>query len=215
MDLAILIPGIATFIRSKEGAATKTKLLKLLYLLDIESFREKHETLTGFDWIFYKYGPWTAQYDDVLDQLSQAGKIRLNNSSRADLDAIFVDPTNTVELSKAFPSYTEELKARRILEVWADRPLGELLDYVYFHTAPMRDAERKSRLDFESILREETPVEYRRSASKSSPDELKKKRREFLKAIASAPKVTGGQFIEPSYGKDYWSAIETMEREPD
>jgi hypothetical protein len=215
MDLALLIPGIATFIRSKESAATKTKLLKLLYLLDIESFRETQKTLTGFDWVFYKYGPWTAQYDEVLDQLSQEGKIQLNSSNKGDLEATFIDPTSAVDLSKAFPIYTDELKARRILEVWADRPVGELLDYVYFHTAPMKNAERKSRLDFGSILREEAPVEYRRAKSKSSPDELKKKRKEFLKAIAAAPKAAAGQFIEPSYGHDYWAAIETMEREPD
>jgi hypothetical protein len=216
MDLALLIPGISTFIRSKDGAPTKTKLLKLLYLLDIEAFREKRETLTGFDWIFYKYGPWTSQYDEVLHQLSDAGKIQLTvSSSRSDLETTFVNPTDAVQLSKAFPTYTEELKARRILEVWADRPLGELLDYVYFHTAPMKDAARGHKLDFETLVHEEPPIEYRRAQSKSSPEQLKKKRKEFLKAIASTPKAGASRFIEPTYGNDYWAAIETMEREPD
>jgi Protein of unknown function (DUF4065) len=215
MDLALLIQSIATFIRSKGSAATKTKVLKLLYLLDIESFRETHQTLTGFDWIFYKYGPWTAQYDVVLDELAQAGKIRLASSSRADQEAIFIDSTAAVELSKAFPTYREELKVRRVLELWADRPIGELLEYVYFHTAPMRDAKRDSRLDFESVMREETPQDYRRTPSTSSPEDLKRKRKEFLKDLASRPKAVGAQFIEPTYGTDYWNAIETMEREPD
>jgi hypothetical protein len=215
MDLALLIPGVATFIRSKEGAPTKTKVLKLLYLLDIEAFRERRETLTGFDWTFYRYGPWTSQYDEVLNQLADAGKIQLSVSNRSDLEATFVNPTDAVQLSTAFPSYTEELKARRILEVWADRPLGELLDYVYFHTAPMRDAVRGHKLDFETLVREEPPIQYCRALSTSSPEELKKKRKEFLKAIASTPKAAASQFIEPTYGTDYWAAIETMEREPD
>ena len=215
MDLELLIPGIATFIRDKEGAATKTKLLKLLYLLDIESFREKHETLTGFDWIFYKYGPWTPKYDEILLQLADAGKIRLSESGRGDFETTFINVTNPVPLSKVFPKATDELKARRILEAWAERPTGELLDYVYFHTVPMRDAQRGRPLDFEAILREEPPVDYRRAASDGSPDELKKKRKQFLNAIASAPKIASGHFIEPTYGNDYWTAIETMEREPD
>lgn len=215
MNLEVLIPSMLTYLRSKGGFATKTKLLKLLYLLDIESFRETRETLTGFEWIFYKYGPWTAKYDDVLDQLSVAGKIQLNNSDRGDLETIFVNPTDSVELSSAFRSFKEELKARRILDAWADRPTGELLDYVYFHTAPMREAERGRALDFETILREEPSVDYHRVASDLSADELKKLRKKFLSAIAAAPKASSAHFIEPTYGTDYWKAIETMEREPD
>jgi len=215
MNLEVLIPGVLTYLRSNGGSATKTKLLKLLYLLDIESFRDNHETLTRFDWIFYLYGPWTPQYDEVLDQLVAAGKIQLNHSDRGDKEAVFVNATVAVELSTVFPHIKDELRARRILEIWRDRPLGELLDYVYFHTAPMREAERGDPLSFEMILNEESPVDYRRIPSSSSPEELKKKRKRFLAAIASAPKVVSGHFVEPTYGDDYWTAIETMEREPD
>jgi hypothetical protein len=44
-----LIPAILTYVRDKEGFATKTKLLKLLYLLDLEAYRETRQTLTGFN----------------------------------------------------------------------------------------------------------------------------------------------------------------------
>ena len=45
--------------REVEGTANKTKLLKLLYLTDIEFFRAAEQPLTGFDWIYYLYGPWS------------------------------------------------------------------------------------------------------------------------------------------------------------
>jgi hypothetical protein len=211
----LLIPAISSYIRSKGGAPTKTKVLKLIYLLDVEFFREKHETLSGFEWIFYKFGPWTAQYDEVLEQLSMADKVRLNPPAAGDSEPTFVDPTNPVELSSVFPNFQDELKARRIVEVWADRPTVELLDYVYFHTAPMRTAERNHLLDFDTILQEEPPTDYRRDTSSLTPDELKKARKRFLSALSSAPKVASGAFIEPAYGPEYWDAIETMEREPD
>ena len=46
--------GILTRIKEREGTANKTKLLKLLYLADIEQYRATGETVTGFDWIFYQ-----------------------------------------------------------------------------------------------------------------------------------------------------------------
>src|SRR5437879_4243988 len=72
-----LVLAILTRIQELEGTANKTKLLKLLYLADIEHFRATGETLTGFDWIYYLYGPWTPEYDDLLKQLEAEGALRL------------------------------------------------------------------------------------------------------------------------------------------
>jgi hypothetical protein len=60
MAITDLISAVASYIAECGGAPTKTKVLKLLYLLDIEAFRKTQNTLTGFDWIFYLYGPWAA-----------------------------------------------------------------------------------------------------------------------------------------------------------
>ncbi len=51
-----------------------------------------------------------------------------------------------------------ELTFRRIVDEWADRRLGEMLDYVYFHTEPMMDAQRGAPLDFQTIDRQRQTV---------------------------------------------------------
>lgn len=216
MNLAILIPAILCYVRSKGGTATKTKLLKLLYLFDIEAFRQRKETTTHFAWIFYKYGPWAPEYDTVLDQLQSSGVITLSSGTNTDLDTVFIDAVRSVPLSAAFPVATEEFRARRIIEAWAHRPTGELLDYVYFHTAPMREARRGEALDFSSVLEEEPAPDYKRTISSVSNDERKKKQREFRKSIneAGANQVTP-YFVEPSYDADFWRAVETLDTDPD
>jgi len=78
MSLSDLISAVATFVRDSGGAPSKTKILKLLYLLDIESYRKTGATLTGFEWKFYKYGPWAESYDDALQAAAQANKILVN-----------------------------------------------------------------------------------------------------------------------------------------
>src|SRR5258707_14802558 len=45
-DLAL---ALLTGVKERGGTANKTKLLKLLYLADIEHFRKHGETLTAFD----------------------------------------------------------------------------------------------------------------------------------------------------------------------
>ena len=165
MDLSILIPAILTYIRKWNGVATKTKLLKLLYLLDIEAYRESRTTLTGFSWKFYLYGPWAIEYERLLSELNRSGIVALRTGELGGLETVFVNATESVPLEKAFPAAKQEFRTRRIIEAWADRPTGELVDYVYFHTAPMRDARRNEPLDFDSVFSEEPQAKYTRSKS--------------------------------------------------
>jgi Protein of unknown function (DUF4065) len=216
MTLAVLIPAVLSYVRTQNGFATKTKLLKLLYLLDIEAFRTQRATLTGFEWIFYKYGPWAPEYDRALESLEASSLITLRSGERADLDTIFIDAVEGVQLSRAFPAVIDEMRARRIIEAWADRPTGEVLDYVYFHTAPMREARRGEKLDFSKVLTEEQAPAYRRTASSLSDHEKKVKRkhfRELMKGGQNAPAQS--YFLEPRYDADFWKAVDILDRDSD
>jgi hypothetical protein len=68
---------ILSRVQEKHVFVNKTKLLKLLYLVDIEHYRRFGKTLTEFDWKFYLYGPWTAEYDGLLEGLQQRNAIAL------------------------------------------------------------------------------------------------------------------------------------------
>jgi len=209
------IPAIITRIRARRGGATKTKVLKLLYLLDVEFYRDRKAILSEFDWIFYKYGPWVQTYDGVLSELSAGGRIAIQLLEGADTDAMLLDVTRPLELSAVFPNIRDEYRSRAIIDNWAEKPTGELLDYVYFHTAPMRNAERNQPLRFDAVLEGEPTLDYQRTQSGTTPEALKKLRNEFRKALDAEPKSPEPFYVEPSYGKEYWEAISTMEREPD
>jgi hypothetical protein len=217
MDLFILIPAILTYIREKNGVATKTKLLKILYLLDIEAYRESRSTLTGFGWKFYLYGPWAIEYEELLSDLDTSGVIALRAGTQTDLDTVFINSTESVPLAKAFPNVRQEFRARRIIDAWAERPTGELVDYVYFHTAPMRDAHRDDSLNFESVLTEELPPDYSRSKLQLDPKDIRRKRREFREALISAGRRRPVVPLDPppKYDEQFWNAIEALDRDPD
>jgi Protein of unknown function (DUF4065) len=215
MNLTDLIAAVATSVRDCGGAPSKTKILKLLYLLDIESYRNTEATLTGFEWKFYKYGPWAASYDDALQAASQANKIVVSERE-FDEGATFINPVERLSLSHVFPNVIQELTAKRIIETWAARPTVELLDYVYFHTAPMRDAVRNEPLDFSILKREEKLPHYTGIKSKADEKEIQRKRRELLKRLGSTNKGPIAPLDPPpKYDESYWSALEKLESDVD
>ena len=79
---ANLIPVIVTWIAEHDSYATKTKLLKLLYLFDVEYYRQhQHTRFTGFGWKFFHLGPWAAEYDPMLSGLLAHGVLSEQRSN--------------------------------------------------------------------------------------------------------------------------------------
>lgn len=180
-----LIKGILSYIECNvpDGYVTKTKLLKYLYLIDIEHYKRSGNTYTDFNWIFYKYGPWTHEFETLFEEAVRLEEIAVNKGNRIDLDTTFIRyEGDEVELSGLFSNINEELVIRRILEQWADKPLADMLDYVYFYTEPMQIVEKGQALDFSKINREMEEQKFVLKKSNISPKKLKDLQGRFKKA---------------------------------
>ena len=151
------IQGILSRVQEREGFTTKTKLVKFLYLLDLEQYRETGQILTGFAWRFYLYGPWTEEFDEVFAEMRATGAIVVQAGTRLDLDTQFLTTADRVDLDAAISNQAVASRLRRYVDGWADRSTGELLDYVYFSTSPMEGAQPGEDLDF-SLVRDEPPA---------------------------------------------------------
>jgi len=207
MDLQRLIQAILSRVHEREGSVTKTKLLKYLYLFDLEAFHRQGRTITGFDWVFHLYGPWAPQYDRLYTDLVKGGVMRVTPGTRPDLDTEFISATRRVELQEVVDDTGLELAFRHIVDDWADRRLGEMLDYVYFHTEPMLEARRGERLDFgqptgprEPLTLSDRPREDRRRV-----DDLRR-RVASRRPAETAP----GRFTPPRYDAAYFDALHTI-----
>lgn len=183
-----LVLAVLTRIEELEGTVNKTKLLKLLYLSDIEQFRATGETLTGFDWIYYLYGPWTAEYDDLLKELEAEGAIRREAWVAGGIDGERIAASDRLPLERVIASADVFFRARRQIDTWADRAVSRLLDYVYFETEPMQGAAKMERLDFNKVSKE-PPRLYRRTKSGADQATLRSLRSKF----SDLNKSTAGQ----------------------
>lgn len=138
-----------------------TRLVKLLYLLELEYYRSKRERLTGLDWKFLHYGPYPPSLKSVLGGLEIESFQRKGGKNS---QQFVIEEERFMEASA-----DEEIESliAHIVKQWGDADLNQLLDFVYFETEPMQKAKRGEVLDFSGVkANERARVELRLDAIK-------------------------------------------------
>jgi len=106
----------------RHGPMARTKLMKLLFLIDRELHRRFGSTV--FRWKMYKYGPFSREVLDVLDDMEVYGSV----VAKVTDDAIIYELASTAPVE--LPQEVKEV-ADQILETWAHKSLDDLLTYAY------------------------------------------------------------------------------------
>ena len=122
-----------------------TRLVKLMYLAEVEYYRLKGRRLTDLDWQFHLYGP----YPPALRQIIGEPEIEISDRKNGKVSKQIRRDEDSFMNAKADSDL--ELLLNRIVQEWGDSDLNQLLDYVYFETEPMLTAKRGETLDFSGI----------------------------------------------------------------
>ena len=205
-----LITHIATKLADMGIGFGKTKLVKLIYLVDVENYRARRETLTGLEWVFYHYGPYSFGIDEALDELA----FDIPQESAATVGghaATIFKPGRGVKsrLGERIP--TSQLRlVDRVISEWGETELNPLLNHVYFYTEPMKDAARGETLDFSKIPRRR-PRSVRARVGAPMPEErLNEYRRRFQEAKAARAKLRRPLDPPPRFDRVYQEALARM-----
>ncbi|MBM4161515.1 MAG: DUF4065 domain-containing protein [Ignavibacteria bacterium] len=171
--------------REKDLSLGKTQLIKLLYLVEVEHYRETGQRLTHINWIFYLYGPYAHDLEGILaDRVFERDDIK-TGAERDFISYRIAEPEKTYQ---RFVDAKVSLTVKKIVGVWGKCPLPELLDYVYFETEPMQKVKgRGERLDFETIHRSPREQIYTISASKDARkkvEALRKRVKSYLETFS-------------------------------
>jgi Protein of unknown function (DUF4065) len=206
-----VIHAIVSQVVERGGYVTKTKLLKLLYLFDVEYYRVHRETFTGFSWKFFHLGPWTQEFDSIVEELVRGEVLKESTSANQEYDTKFFRAVESRDTSGLFPRFADESILRSILNMWSESTTAEILDYVYFRTEPMERGVRNEALDFSCISQERTE-KYTRPKSSASDKEISKLRRLFRDKLSKV-KVDEKkfEFTPPRYDEEYEKAVQKIE----
>lgn len=135
--------------RDRGATLTRTKLVKLLYLIDVARAEGTGRLLTGLRWRFLHYGPYAPELGATLEELESREAIYGGPSG----DAVLYRGARDVPDPADWPA-SISMSVDRVVDQWAGAELNKLLDYVYFHTTPMHEVQRGALLDFSSVERE-------------------------------------------------------------
>ena len=150
--VANAIAYLAFLLREQEANFGKTKLVKLLYLADVEYFRRWSRQLTNIDWLFYHYGPYSSAIDEALKELNFDITEEKFVTRKGFTAQVITVPEYLYVQADAQLSEREKRVLNKVLEEWGMEDLNPLLSHVYFETEPMLQAERGERLDFSKIV---------------------------------------------------------------
>lgn len=209
-QLSQLVKAVLSRVREREGYVNKTKLVKYLYLLDLEYYRQTHRLLTGFSWRFHLYGPWADEFETFYQSLRDHGDIKVQPGTKADLDTEFVSTDEYVDPQPVVGDFATEF--RRIVDQWADRRLGEMLDYVYFYTEPMHEAVRGAPLDFGRVEVDRRSYEIP-AALPPDPKVLNRIRRQIAERKPALELPASRHFTAPPYDRHYFEALRRMDED--
>ena len=147
-QLGQLILYIVYQVEELGGYTNTTRLVKFLYLIDLEHQRRYGRTLTGLQWKCYLYGPYAFELPTIGARLGFDLQSEDFVNVKGHRGTLLCVPD-----SQEFPaglSFGIEILVNGILRVWADQETADLLQYVY-HTEPMRHAQRGDKLDFSLV----------------------------------------------------------------
>ena len=104
----------------------KTKLAKLLYLIDFRNFYEELESMSGVQYVRRAYGPVADGFFELTDDLNDKGEI-----SVTPLDYAFMIKSNKFETDESLLSEAEKSKISEICELWKDKKTQEIVEYTH------------------------------------------------------------------------------------
>jgi len=175
-DLRALVREVhrqARLARISEPAATR--LVKLLYLADLEWRRRYGEPLADLSWRFFHYGPYADEFTGILG----GPDVERVEFERGKVAKRLTFSAESLQ-SSTLPEEVQSLLATLVRQ-WGDADLNALLDHVYFDTEPMENARRGEPLDF-SQLRSAKPTRPVR-LDRQKLKELRKKLAERVRAL--------------------------------
>lgn len=147
-QLIQLIPYIIDQAQDRGDTVTTIRLVKFLYLIDLEYYRVYRKTLMGLNWIFYRFGPYAFELKEIGDQIGY--QLEREEFEAGQKRGIIFRAGQEVN-RPIWLEYGAEAVIDRILDTWAGIETDFLLEYVYNRTEPMKNAERGKPLDFVTV----------------------------------------------------------------
>lgn len=134
-----------------QDGVPKTKLAKLLYLIDFTNYYEHHRSISGAKYYKLTYGPVAEKYFELTDTLFESGKI--NIAINGDAQIISISTTNEDVDPGIFDSDEKNI-INKICEYWKDKRTSEIVNFTHSQK-PWKSRKDGEYVPYDSIMGEQ------------------------------------------------------------
>lgn len=129
---------------------TKTRITKLVYLIDLENVKKYGVQITNIEWFFDHYGPYVS---DVLDEADEDKSISIvrDISNFGTVKYIVKPKREKDELIYEDLSENDKHIIDKVIDVTKNYYWNEFIDYVY-STEPIKNGKKYSKLDLKKYI---------------------------------------------------------------
>ena len=131
-------------LQDNDSPISTIRLIKFLYLLDLEYYNRHFQTLTEIDWIKYHYGPFFFEWPELIKEIGYRLSPSEIKTERGEGFLYQVDEPYRIDDKVTFGV---QGMINRIIQKWGDEDIDEILNYVY-ETLPVKESEQNEQLDF-------------------------------------------------------------------
>ncbi len=145
-----LILYIVYYVGDLGGYTTTIRLVKFLYLIDLEYYRRYGEVFTGLGWVYHLFGPYAFALPEIGSGIGfdlHQEEFETKNGKRGRIFRVH----EPVEFPSGLPKAMEST-IQGILGIWGLEDTSDLIEYTY-NTEPMLVAKRGMALDFSVVPR--------------------------------------------------------------
>lgn len=129
---------------------TKTRITKLVYLIDLENVKKYGVQITNIEWFFDHYGPYVS---DVLDEADEDKSISIvrDISNFGTVKYIVKPKRGKDELIYEDLSENDKNIIDKVIDATKNYYWNEFIDYVY-STEPIKNGKKYTKLDLKKYL---------------------------------------------------------------
>lgn len=129
---------------------TKTKLAKLLYLVDFSNFYDNLESMSGVNYICREYGPVADIFLDLTDELYENGEIDIDVLTGG---ANMIIKSNKYEPEDDLLSEADKQRITKICRLWQDKSTQEIVNFTH-EQKPWKACRIGEYIPYELIIQE-------------------------------------------------------------
>jgi len=128
------------------GAAGVTRLMKLVYIAELEHRRRFGRPLTGASFVNYDYGPFSTDVYEAVERLQAKGAVveEARQTAQGQMCRLQTPAMSSITVEPPTPFAADVIE--HTVGRWGRRPLDELVSYAK-STAPYRGTRHGQELD--------------------------------------------------------------------